>query len=376
MRLMQKIIELLQVGGMHNHPIRLRFVTTDQLTTLRFQNQHIIQTEPNIHSLVSFMGAIQGQDYNSALWSIGLRTGKTEREVIESIEKNEIVRTWSQRGTLHFVAAEDAKWMVDLSAPRMHSRSKRRHAELGLDEDILESSKALFADALRGGVRLIRPKLMELLEKAGFSTIDGRGYHLLGHAAQTGLIYMGPMEEKQQTFGLIADLPVKSRELNEQAAIAELTLRYFQSHGPATIQDFCVWAGLTTTQAKTGLEANKSTLRNDGEYWLPLETTKSLSSKETLLLPGFDEYIIGYRDRSVQLKADHFKRVVPGGNGIFMPTVVIDGQIVGLWRRTIKKEKVIVSLEPFERFSTENVALIEVEAQKYAAYLDLQLEMA
>ncbi len=223
----------------------------------RLSNQHIAGEKfEKPEEVVKWMGALQAQDYGQSVWAIGLRTRSgTLADVERAIEDGTIIRTWPMRGTIHFVPPEDARWMLKLSAARMLAADGRRMAQLELTVDILVRCQDLFYHALSGGKRLSRPDLMTLLEDAGISTQHQRGYHILWYCAQNGVICLGPMQGKQQTFELLDEWSPGSRDLPREEALAELARRYFSSHGPATVHDFAWWAGLTVTDARLGLEA-------------------------------------------------------------------------------------------------------------------------
>ncbi len=308
--------------------------------------------------VVRWMGAMQAQDYGQALWAIGLRTrGATVADIEQAIADRKIVRTWPMRGTIHFVPAEDAQWMLKLGAARMLAADSRRQEQLELDDAIMERCRELFYDALHGGKRLSRPEMMALLEDAGISTKSQRGYHILWHAAQTGLISMGPMQDKQQTFVLLDEWAPHARELSREEALAELARRYFASHGPATLHDFAWWAGLTVTDARVGLEAAKLGLVSetiDGKaYWLSAGAPEQAAVDTSCvhLLPGFDEYLLGYKDRGAVLAAEHAPKIIPGNNGVFQPTMVVAGQVAGTWKRTLKKKSMDLTLSPFRQIT-------------------------
>src|SRR5215472_325382 len=201
--------------------------------------------------VVRWMGALQAQDYQQSLWAIGLRMqSATVADIEQAILDRKIVRTWPMRGTLHFVPGDDAKWMLSLSASRMIANDRRRQGQLELDETIMERCKELFYDALKGNQRLSRPDMMQLLVDAGISTKGQRGYHILWYLSQAGLICLGPMQDKQQTFVLLDEWVPHSRAFSREESLAELARRYFTSRGPATIHDFAWWAGLTVADAR------------------------------------------------------------------------------------------------------------------------------
>jgi hypothetical protein len=330
-------------------------------------------------AVVRWMGAMQAQDYQQALWAIGLRTASaTPTDIEQAIADGAIVRTWPMRGTLHFVPAENVKWMLELLAPRRLAADRSRLKQLELDERILGQCGQVFRDALQGGRRLSRADMMSLLKDAQINPAGQRGYHILWHLAQTGLICLGPMQGKEQTFVLLDEWAPHARQLTREAALAQLAGGYFASHGPATLDDFAGWAGLTLADARAGHEAAKSGLvsekRGTKEYWLAQDMAAGPADDVSgiYLLPGFDEYLIGYKDRSDVLAAEHAGKTVPGGNGIFLPIVVVGGHVVGTWKRTLKRRSVAVTLNPFVHLGVarENIA---DAARRFSDFLGVPL---
>ena len=321
--------------------------------------------------VVTRLGAVQAQDYGGALWAIGLRmTGATQRSIEQAIAERTIVRTWPMRGTLHFVAAQDVRWLLALLTPRVIAHSAGRYRQLDLDEATFAWGKEVFARALQGGKQLTRDEMLQALEQAGISTAGQRGYHLLGRSAQDGLICFGTRRGKQQTFTLLDEWVPLTRSLPRDEALAELTRRYFTGHGPATVHDLMHWAGLTAAEAKTGLAAAGKRLIQetiaDRAYWMPCEAPEiNHATPSVHLLPGFDEYLLGYRDRSAVLDPAYAQRICPGGNGMFSPTLVIDGVVSGTWKRTFKGGAVVIETTPFRPLTaTENDAL-DAAADRY-----------
>ena len=329
--------------------------------------------------VVRWLGAMQAQDYPQALWAIGLRLqSATVASVEQAISDGRIVRTWPMRGTLHFVPPEDAKWMLKLSASRILARDARRLKQLALDEAIMERCKEIFFDALKGNKRLSRPEMMQLLEKAGISTRNQRGYHILWYVSQSGLICPGPMQDKQQTFVLLDEWVPDSRELSREESLAELAGRYFASHGPATVHDFAWWAGLTVTEARTGLEAAMPGLISetiDGkEYWTTGDAPGDIGrdGSRVHLLPAFDEYLLGYKDRAAVLDVEDTLKVIPGKNGVFLPTIVVGGRVVGTWKRKLKKNSIDITLNRFTPSDDLDERTIEA-ARSYSDFVGLPL---
>ncbi len=302
---------------------------------------------------VAWMGAMQAQDYAQALWAIGLRTKSAAiDEVEQAIEAGQIIRTWPMRGTLHFAAAADVRWMLDLMAPRQLAADGRRLKQLELTTDIINGCRDLFVVALQTNKRLSRGEMMALLEDAGIRTGGQRGYHILWYIAQLGVICLGPMRGKEQTFVLLDEWVANTKEWSREEALREATRRFFSSHSPATAHDFARWSGLTVTDTKSALadeiDGLTSTQIDGVDYWFVEDAPCTVDEHNSAyLLPAFDEYILGYKDRDAVLPAEHAQKIVPGNNGVFQPTIVVDGQVVGTWKRKVQKSKVAVTLMPF-----------------------------
>lgn len=333
-------------------------------------------------AVVRWVGALQAQDYRQSLWAIGvrLRSG-TLVDVEQAIADGKIVRTWPMRGTLHWAPAEDAKWMLQLGAARMLAQDRRRQAALELDAAILARCHALFHAALEGGKRLSRPAMLQLLEDAGISTKSQRGYHILWHAAQSGLICLGPVQDKQQTFVLLDEWAPQPRRLGREEVLAELARRYFASHGPATIHDFAWWAGLTVTETRSALEAIKPELAGekvDGkEYWFAGDSfdLPAVDPSGAHLLAAFDEYLLGYTDRSLVLAAEYAPKIIPGNNGVFQPTLVVCGQVAGTWKLQRRTKAIDITIHPFTPLGDMEGPAIEA-ARRYCAFAGLPLGSA
>lgn len=346
----------------------------------RLWNQHIVQPRFDHPSqVVAWLGAVQAQEYLSALWAVGLRTRQaTEASIEQALADRSIVRTWPMRGTIHFVAAADVRWMLALLTPRVIARGAQRFRELGLDEAVVARSKELFANALQGGKQLKRDEIYSLLEQAGISTAGQRGYHLLWRSAQAGLICFAAREGKQHTFALLDEWVPPGKSLAREEALAEVARRYFTGHGPATLQDFAWWSGLTVGDARAGLEMVSSRFvqeTTDGQlYWSsPDVPAVGDTSPAAFLLPSFDEYLVGYRDRSAVLDPLHAKQAAPRG-GMLSATLVLDGQVVGTWKRTLKRDKVVLQVAPFSGPDQTQGHEVAAAASRYGRFIGLPVE--
>ena len=318
------------------------------------------------------LGAIQGQDYPGAKWSLGLRApGTTDAQIEQLIADKQIVRTWAMRGTLHLMAAADIRWMVDLVGSRIIARTQRRYKQLELDAETLRRSNDILVNALAGGQSLDRKELFAILESKGISTQGQRGYYMLFHASLSGLIFQGVIRNNQPTVMQTDAALSTAKTLPREEALAELARRYFTSRGPTTVADFVHWSSLKVADAKAGLAAIKSQLVQetigDEAYWLSPENIPE-QPPAAYALPGFDEYILGYKNRNAVLNPQYAQKICPGKNGVFYPTIVIDGQVVGTWKRAFKRGSILINLSPFENLSSHQKAAFSDAIQRFGEF--------
>jgi hypothetical protein len=317
--------------------------------------------------VVAHFGAMQAQDYLGALWAIGVRmTAAVEADIERALAERRIVRTWPMRGTMHFVAAADARWMLALLAPKAVTGAARRLRELGLDAKQLGRARTALVAALAGGKQLARDDVYRVLERAKVATANSRGLHVLWWLAHHGVICFGPRAGKQQTFVLLDEWVPATPALDRDAALGELARRYFRGHGPATLSDFCWWSSLKQSDARraielAGTELDAETI--DGErYWsVPVATARTTPA---LVLPAFDELLVGYTDRSALLAPAQTKRVNAGG-GILKPTIVIDGRVVGTWQRRFERGGVRFERAPFGKLDRTKLAAAEARYLRF-----------
>jgi hypothetical protein len=311
--------------------------------------------------VVKWMTAMQAQDYPGAKVSVAIRTrSRALADVEQALDAGDIVRSWPMRGTLHFVAPEDLSWMLSLTTDRLVAAAATRRAGLELDLPMIERARELAVGELSGGRQLRRDALLAIWEKAGLLTVKQRSYHLIWHLAQTGTLCYGPTERGEQCLVLLDEWVKKPRQLQRDEALGEWALRYFRSHGPATAKDFAWWTKLISADVKAGLAVAKPHLERlvvDGvEYYMD-ENTPGLfdayrgRTRGVFLLPGFDEYLLGYQDRSASLAPEFAQRVVPGSNGMFLSTVVASGEVVGTWKRIGTGARRTISAAPFATFT-------------------------
>lgn len=323
--------------------------------------------------VVSALGAVQAQDYLGALWAVGLRTrGAVETSVELALANRSIIRTWPMRGTLHLVAAEDARWMLRLLTPRVVARNASRlKRDYGLDGKALQRCAKVLSRVLEREKQLTRNEVYQWLESSGIGTGAQRGLHILLVLAQDGLICFGPRRGKQPTFVLLEDwIPAQPTVGSRDESLARIALRYFTGHGPATISDFAWWSGLSAADARSGHSHVASQLETETIGGIAYHFSPRYSSAESglssaHLLPAFDEYLVGYSDRRAALDPKHENRL----NVLLGQTMIIDGRVVGTWKRVLARHEVAINAVPFSRLSKAESGSIAAAAERYRSFL-------
>lgn len=331
-----------------------------------------------VAEVVEWFGAMQAQDLASGMWSLGVRLpGSTHADVHAALERREALRTWPMRGTIHLVPARDARWLLELTGVRALAGAAKRREFLGLSEAEADRAVDVLGAALAGGTRLTRTECVAALVAAGIDGAGQRGYHLLWYAAQRGVTCIAPNIGTEQTFALLDEWAPDQHQLDRDEALAALALRYFRSHGPTTRQDFAGWTGLTAADAKRGIAAagdDLTTVVVDGAEAVlhtPLLDAPRIAADEVLVLPGFDEYLLGYKDRTLMLDPEHKQAIIPGGNGVFQATVVVGGRVVGTWKRSLAKTRVTLTVHPLTDLGPACREQIEQALHRYADFLAL-----
>lgn len=330
--------------------------TIADVARMRLLSQRLVQPMGSATEVVRHFGCLQGQDFPGSTVSVALRTTeRTRQEVFDSYDAGQIVRSWPMRGTLFVLPAQDLGWMLSLTADGLLRATSRRREALGLDTSTLDTAEQVARNTLSGG-GLNRTDLLEAWTEAGVQVRDGRGYHLIFHLAVRGIICQGPMDGTQQRFVLSHEWIDRPRTLERPAAVAELFTRYVRSHGPVPAAQFLWWTKLAKrdlTPVLDQLPDDLQVIDVDGvPHWVDAQVLQDYpaakrSTAAPLLLPGFDEVVLGYGDRRAVLTAEQEKKVVPGGNGVFRATVVAAGRAVGTWQRAKRRGDPVV-VDPFD----------------------------
>lgn len=321
------------------------------ITRYRLINQQIAETkfkEP--HEIVSWMVAMQAQEFAHAKWAIGLRlpAGILDEDVEKAFNEGAILRTHLMRPTWHFVTPADIRWMLALTAPRVHAVNAYSYRKFELTPTLLKRCNDILAKTLEGR-NLTRKILKETLQKKKIIADGLRLGYIMMHAELDGIICSGPRQGKQFTYALLDERVSLSKKYDREEALAEFSRRYFTSRGPATPQDFSYWSGLTIKEVKEGISSVKSQfdheLINGKEYLIsPTVSVGKGKHQATFLMPDYDEYGMSYKDRSA-LSLSKINTAPQEGNQVtYNHWIVIDGLISGAWSQTVKSD--VIHIEP------------------------------
>jgi Winged helix DNA-binding domain len=354
---------------------------TLDLTRRRLANQRLSRghfTKPE--DVVSWLGAVQAQEYSDTKWALGLRMQRAADAQIErAFSEGRILRTHVMRPTWHFVAPQDIRWMLALTGPRVSARMAPYNRRLELDPRIFRRSERAIVRALRGGAQLTRQELKARLQRAGV-LVDGtqRLAHLVMQAELDAVICSGPRRGTQFTYALLDERVPASRPPSRDDALAELTRRYFRSHGPAQLRDFVWWSGLTAADARAGLAiVERELVREIVEgrpYWFTSPSRALVAPPPAYLLPLYDEYLIAYKDRSAALDPSRWNPA--WSRDPFSAPIVVNGRVVGGWRRIVKQEKVVVVATPFGPLNKRERLAVADAARAFSAFLGIALELS
>jgi len=329
--------------------------------------------------IVAHLGAVQAQEYAVTKWSLALRShGLTDDAIEAAMTDGSIIRTHLLRPTWHFVAATDIRWMLALTAPRVDAINGTMYRKLELDDALFARTNAVIEAALQGGVQLTREALGAALKLNGISADGMRLSYIVMRAELDAVVCSGARHGKHFTYALLETRAPQGTPISRDQALATLTLRYFTSHGPATVHDYAGWSGLTIADCTLGIEMNKSQLEHTDSdektyWWNPAQVVPDSPPRRAYLLPVYDEYLLAYRDRRASLDpayADYWMRF----GEMFTSTIVIAGRVVGLWRRDLKgRSVVVITLKRFTSFTDEEQILVNDAAQRFADFLNLKL---
>jgi hypothetical protein len=327
------------------------------------------------HDVVRTLGAVQAQDYAGAKWALAMRTtGLTDRVIEDEISSGRIVRTHVLRPTWHFASAADIRWMLALTGPRLKRLMGSYDRKLELDDAVFRRSHKAIVSALEGRKCLTRLELRMTLERARIGTVSGQRLgHLMLRAELDAVVCSGPRRGKQFTYTLLEEQLPSAPLLDRDESLLELTRRYFTTRGPATVHDFAWWSGLTIVDVRRGLElVGPELVRTEtdrGSVWF-LERSLPRAAPSAHLLPNYDEYFIGYKDRSAIGGRLSSAELVTGGDGLIAHVVAVDGQLVGGWKRLSEKNGLVVELNLLTRLAAAEQRRVTAQVRRLEQYLE------
>jgi hypothetical protein len=328
--------------------------------------------------VVRWLGAVQSQDYGPAKWALAARTGGVSDDAIDrAFAQGTILRTHVLRPTWHFVLPADIRWMLELTAPRVHAFNAYYYRQAELTDVLLDRCNAVLTRALQGGNQLTRKEIKATLASAGIAAEGLRLGYILMNAELSCILCSGALKGKQHSYALLDERAPQAKSLPHDEALATLTLRYFTSHGPATVKDFKWWSSLTVAEIKKGLEMVAAKLEHeviDGvTYWFAAPAPRTKAASPTVhLLQGYDEYLVGYSESKYVLDVSGVARTPAAEDKVvFNHVVILDGQVAGNWKRTLKKGSVLIEVSLYQLFNAAQTRGLQGAAQRHGEFLGL-----
>ena len=347
----------------------------------RLRSQHLVAPFAGSSSeAVGWLLAVQAENPGQAIWAVASRTRDPGGTNLASLlDDGDVLRTHVLRPTWHFVRAEDIGWLLELTGPRVQRvTGQQLRTAHGLDERAIEHAVAAVTQALASRGELTRVQLADELRERGVRGIPQMLMILLAHVELVGLICSGRLVDGEHSYALMADRVAASRRLGRAEALAELAVRYFTGHGPATERDLAYWATLTLTDVRAGLDQVRDRLdsfEHDGRtFWhVPAEPPAGPQQPAGHLLQILDETYRGYQDSRWVLDA---AGDVPRTRETTAGMALVDAQIVAAMRRTIANDHVQFDLRPYRTLRTAEIEALERAATRYGDYLRLEARLA
>lgn len=341
-----------------------------ELLSARLHNQLLAKNDFKApHEVVSWMGVMQSQTLDLAKWAIGARLkDKVASDIEEDLNSGKIIRTHILRPTWHFVSAADVHWMFDLSNPRLKPVYKSYAKGYGADESLLKKAVPAIEKVLTGGKHLTKQEIGEALLELDITLDDDHLKLALSYSEMEGLLVNGRLKGSKQTFTLFEEWAPRLQTISREEALERLARRYFTSHGPASLPDFVWWSGLSLTEGRKAIDLIKADFIceriGEREFWMKNDTVAPpAESVSALLLPPFDEFVVSYKDRSDLIEDAHYGKVMTK-NGLFSPTVMLNGEIVGSWKKIAQKASPRIELSFFEKTTKKRQALFNAETKR------------
>lgn len=348
-----------------------------KISNIRLLNQQLLNplfSSPK--ELVSWMGAMQAQNYPMVKWAVGMRLKSAKNQTVEeALRKGEILRTHVMRPTWHLVAAEDIRWMLKLSAQRIISAndSYAKEYDLEISEELYTKSYHLLEKILCGQKSLTRQEIADHFNRSGIQVDTHRMTRFMSRAEQVGIVCSGEDKGGKCTYALLEERVAPVPEITKDEALARLARSYFRSHAPAVLQDFIWWSGLPITEARQAIYLIESELTAEqwnGQTWY-VHMDCRMRGKVTgclHLLPSYDEYLLGYKDRTDVLPKEHYPKAFTN-NGLFYPVLLHEGQVIGNWNKSARKGGKLIEHSCFRSHDCMDEDMLNREKERYIQFL-------
>lgn len=323
--------------------------------------------------MVEWLVAVQGQEYAQTKWGLGLRLPHLlDNDIENALNEGKILRTHLLRPTWHFVSAKDIRWLLQLTAPRVHIANAYMYRQLELADKIFNCCNDILVTTLQGGNQLTRNHINEEFKKHNIHVKGHRLSYIMMNAELEGIICSGARQGNQFTYALLDERVGDKRNFEKNEALAELTARYFNSRSPATIKDFATWSGLTITDCKKGVEMNRAQLHNEvieqQEYFFTAAISLPDKQPERIyLFPVYDEYIMGYKDRSAIMTSKN------NSSFRYDSMIALDGQVIGTWKRTITKNAIDIEFDFFKPLAKYQRKILDEAVHHYGEFMKLKV---
>lgn len=354
-------------------------MTFQEISHHRLVSQKLYKTsQSSPQEIVKHLGAMQAQDYAMAKWAIGSRCDASEKEIQEAIDSAKIIRTHILRPTWHFVSADDIYWMLDVSGPQVQKMTISSAKKYGYDLNKLNQINETIGKLLSGNNHLTREEIMQELNIKKSSNQDFLAAAIMMHAELDGLVCNGKMKGKQITYALLEERVEKPKtKLTKEEGLAKLAQRYFESHGPATLQDFSWWSGFPPTICKSIINAIElqlnSILIDNQTFWFGKDFSNQDVFRESVhFLPAFDEILISYKTREASILLEHQSKAFTN-NGIFKPIILENGKVIGTWKRTIKKDHAKIETDFFSETEVSKKNILFEGLKAFENYLGTKI---
>ncbi|WP_455133412.1 winged helix DNA-binding domain-containing protein [Microbacterium aurum] len=330
----------------------------ERLRDDRLRAHRLSDPADDVIAAATHLTATQAQEFWGGRWALGVRAAgePTLREVDAAFDDGLLVRSGTQRGTLHIVRPADLGWILSLTEERQMRQHAAIFRDLGIDDALLARAEATARAALRGGNRLTRTEFGEVLAAAGIDSGGMRGSRVVSALSLRAVLVWGPVVHRQDAPSREQYLVLADEWITDAAAppdpLAELFVRYLRGHGPAGIADFRWWAGLPLGVARAAREraGDRVAEVDDGLFAEvddglfveaavaqapPDPSTSPLPTPSVLALPGWDEYFLSYADRAYSCPPERLADVGPTLNGLVRPVLVERGEVIGTWTHSM-----------------------------------------